>query len=361
MNRIQTLARILTLVLLATIPPTLMNAQDEMKIHWGDFHGERQYINILKERIASVKTARKENLHVVPASEIADKTLFLWDGQQVCLLGFGDTDNVRPLCIFKKEEKPLYTLLTKKGKQGTTLTVKEHAGWKATLEEYGPWRVLVLRNEKGAAQDCFTVSDWDDVANFHHVQQLSMHDLLDGVYETEDGKKVVFGPIMDHYADLGTSRDPGFYFFNMKEDFGLTNTLSYGANRVSRGDPSSPKYGKMPGGGGAGAVMGPMEWSVEPIPMGLHVKVMNDEPFVSHYPSLGSGEVQLKKVQDPFDLGGCLAVASVRPLAKGMLRMLPKGDLSLMSNEILNRHADGTKPTAIEQLNLGLIYALLNE
>ena len=118
----------------------------------------------------------------------------------------------------------------------------------------------------------------------------------------------------------------------------------------------------MPGGGGAGAIMGPMQWRVTPCPMGLKVKVIHDEPFVEHSPSIEGGEAELTWVEGPYEgIKGRLPIASVRPLPTEMLRLLPKSDLHVVMNEILDRHADGSKLTAIEELNLGVIRVVLNE
>lgn len=365
MNYRRTLARMLTILILVTITPTTMNAQEEEKLWWGRSHAERQNAEILKQRIANLMESRKEPLRTRPVKDMMDEeNEYWWDGQQLCILGYGETDNIRPLVTFKKhgDEQVLYTLVCKKGKNGTTVTIKNHAGWKVALQQAGPWRVLVFRDATGAVQDCYIGTTWNDAANLRNVQNLSMHDFFDGVYETPDGEKVVFGPLMDHYKDLNYSRDPGIFCFHTNQDFAVTDTLEYGEGRVSRGDPSSPNWGKMPGGGGAAAIMGPMEWKVTPTSLGLKVKVIRDEPFVEHSPSIKGGEAELKWVQGPFEgIEGYFPIASVRPLPKGMLRQLPKGELHFIMQEILNRHATGSKPTAIEELNLGVIYAVLNE
>ena len=365
MNHKRTLVSVMTAIILATFIPMNMNAQEELDLWWGGRNAERQNSEILKQRIAEMMEARKEPLRTLPVKDlIDDENQYWWDGQQLCVLGYGDTDNIRPLVIFQHhgKGKNLYTLVCKKGKNGTTVTVKDHAGWKVAMQQVGLWRVLVFRDGKGTVQDCYINTTWHDAANRKNVQNLSMHDLFDGVYEAPNGQKVVFGPLMEHYKDLKYSRDPGIFYFHTNKDFAVTDTLEYGGGRVSRGDPSSPKYGKMPGGGGAAAIMGPMEWKVTPCPLGVKVKVIRDEPFVEHSPGIEGDEAELKWVQGPYEgIEGYFPIASVRPLPKGMLRMLPKGDLHFLMQEILNRHAAGTKPTAIEELNLGIIYAVLNE
>lgn len=366
MNSKRTLASVLTAIILAAIIPMNMNAQEDLNIWWQGHNAERENAEILKNRLISMKDARKETLRTMPIKDLlnGEDSEYWWDGRQLCVLGYGETDNIRPLVTFKKQGdgQELYTLVCKKGKNGTTVTIKDHAGWKVALQQSGQWRILVFRDATGAVQDCFIGTTWHDAANLKNVQNLSLHDLYDGVYVLPNGNKVVFGPIMEHYKDLGYSRDPGIFYSQIDDDFAVGDIIEYGGGRVSRGNPSSPKYGKMPGGGGAGAIMDAMVWQVTPCPMGLKVKVLRDEPFVQHSPSIDNGEAELKWVQGPFEgIEGYFPIASVRPLPKGMLRMLPKGDLHFIMQEILDRHVDGSKPTAIEELNLGLIYAVLNE
>ena len=363
MNKKRTLAGMVTVIILATIPMN-MCAQEEMKIWWEGFHSGRENVALLKQRMQTLMDARMENLRTLPLSELIEDAQYWWSGQQLYVLGYGDTDDIRPFVPFStfRDPQPLYTLICKKGKNGTTVTVKDHAGWKVAMQQTGPWRVLVFRDSTGAVKDCYIGTTWNDVVNYKNVQNLSMHDLYDGVYEMKDGTKVVFGPVMEHYKDLGYSRDPGFFYFHTDEYFAVTDTLEYGAGRVSRGDPSSPRWGKMPGGGGAGAIMGPMQWRVTPCPMGLKVTVIHDEPFVEHSPRIEGGEAELTWVEGPYEgIKGRLPIASVRPLPTEMLRLLPKGDLHIVMNEILDRHADGSKLTAIEELNLGVIRVVLNE
>ena len=363
MNKKRTLAGMVTVIILASIPMNL-SAQEEMNIWWEGFHAERENVALIKQRMQTLMDARNENLRTLPISELIEDAQFWWSGQQVYVLGYGETDDIRPFLPFSthRDPQPLYTLICKNGKNGTTVTVKDHADWKVAMQQVGPWRVLVFRDGTGAVKDCYIGTTWNDVANHKNVQNLSMHDLYDGVYEMKDGTKVVFGPVMEHYKDLDYSSDPGFFYFHTDKYFAVTDTLEYGGERVSRGNPSSPKWGKMPGGGGAGAIMGPMQWRVTPIPMGLKVTVIHDEPFVEHSPRIEGGEAELTWVEGPYEgINGRLPIASVRPLPTEMLRMLPKGDLHIIMNEILDRHADGSKLTAIEELNLGVIRVVLNE
>jgi len=253
-----------------------------------------------------------------------------------------------------------HTFVPKKGKNGLSATVKGHAGWTVVYQTVGPWHMIVVRDAQRRAVDCLLRVEQHYFMDRPDVQTLSMHDLFDGVYEGPEGKKAVFGPRLSHYENIDYSKDPGIFSVVPDKQFNVTGHIMYGDNRVSRGDPSSPKFGKMPGGGGAAAIMGPMEWEVSPILGGLHVKVVKDEPFVLHSPGFGVKEFDLQRIASPYpDLPGIYAVASVRPLPLGLLRMLPKGDLQRMNSEIAERHTDRHDLSDIEQLNLELIKAAL--
>ena len=206
MNKKRTLACMVSVIILATIPMNL-SAQEEMKFSWGGFHSERKNVALMKQRIQTLMDARKENLRTLPVSELIEDAHYWWGGQQLYVLGHDKNDNIRPFLPFStyRDPQPLYTLIFKKSKNDTTVMVKDHAGWKVAMQQVGSWRVLVFRDGTGAVKDCYISTTWDDVANGKNVQNLSMHDLYDGVYEMKDGTKVVFGPVMEHYKDLGYS------------------------------------------------------------------------------------------------------------------------------------------------------------
>ena len=96
----------------------------------------------------------------------------------------------------------------------------------------------------------------------------------------------------------------------------------------------------MPGGGGAGAKMGPMKWQVQLTSQGLLVKIVKDQPFVDHNPRLDNKDNNvLTKVQCPWQgVDGKWAFASVIPLTHELLKLFPRDALELMCAEIYARH-----------------------
>lgn len=207
---------------------------------------------------------------------------------------------------------------------------------KVTVEQVGNYKMLVYRNAQGVPVKSFYSISNDEMNNGYW--SIFMHYVLDGNYLTgKEGEHAVFGPKMSFYEGDRYDCDPGMYAFR-DEDTCLT--IIYGGGRVNHGDPSSPKYGKMPGGGGAGALMGPMEWQVAPTVEGLKVKVSRDEKFVDHNPRVADGAV-LTKVKCPYErLDGKWAFASVIPLTAGMLKFFPREVLTLMRGEIYARYGD---------------------
>ena len=173
-----------------------------------------------------------------------------------------------------------------------------------------------------------------------------------GNYTLPDGHNAVFGPKCPFYTGSEYDTDPGIlngYYIN--RDFKSMDIL-YGSGRVSRGDPSSPNWGKMPGGGGAAAIMGPMEWNIRFTVEGLQAIVVRDERFVEHMPAIGNegDTVMLTKVQTPYQgLEGKWAFASVIPLTNKMLELFPKQVLTLMRAEIYARHGDTFRDPATQR------------
>ena len=365
MKPFRNLAGIFLGLFLTTFYPTDMNAQDNFTFWWTE-RQSRQNAEQMQLRTQQMLDTRKDHLQTLPIEQLLngdDDCTWWWDGQHIYSLGYeGEHDEYRVIVPFEEKFPRSYTLIPKKSKNGTTVTLKGHPGWTVAYQSIGPWTMIVIRDAKRHAVDCYLHVTQHHFMDLPDVQTLTLHDLLDGVYEGPDGKKAVFGPLLDHYTDLDYSRDPGIFSVQPDKQFSMTGTILYGDGRVSRGNPSSPKYGKMPGGGGAAAIMGPMEWQITPILGGLHVKVTQDEPFVLHSPDFNTKEFDLRRVQDPYaDLSGIYSVASVRPLPKGMLRLLTKGDLLRMNKEVPDRHSDGSKLTDLELLNLDLINAVLNE
>lgn len=207
-----------------------------------------------------------------------------------------------------------------------------------TVEQLGTYVMLVGRNAQGQPVNAYYSVSNDDYNDGRWT--LLIQHLLAGNYATPDGNHAVFGPKMEHYTGDKYDIDPGiFSSYCPADDFTALNIL-YGEGRVNHGDPSSPNYGKMPGGGGAGALMGPMMWRVTANHAGVQVQVIHDEKFVDHSPRVADGS-QLTYIQSPYEgLPGRWAVASVMPLTHQLLRLFPKDVLTLMRGEIYARHGD---------------------
>ena len=207
-----------------------------------------------------------------------------------------------------------------------------------TVEQLGDYVMLVGRNAQGQPVRAYYGVSNDDY-NANRWIFIIQH-LLAGCYNTPDGKVAVFGPRMEHYTADSYYIDPGVWGTFRPEDNFTALSILYGEGRVSHGDPSSPNYDKMPGGGGAGALMGPMMWRVTATVDGLQVNVVYDEPFVDHQPRVADGS-RLTYLQNPYQgLPGRWAVASVMPLTHQVLRLLPSEVLTLMRGEIYARHGD---------------------
>lgn len=223
-------------------------------------------------------------------------------------------------------------------------------GTRVTTEQVAGRIMLVLRDSEGKAFKTFYHIDSDE---YHYgVWTLLLPLLFSGNYTVPSGENAVFGPRQEHYTGSEYSEDPGiFNAYRVVPDKRQIYIL-YGAGRVSRGDPSDPKWGKMPGGGGAAAIMGPMEWIITPTIDGLQATLLHDEPFVMHMPPIGKegDTVTLTLVQQPFnDLSGKWAFASVFPLTHKMLELYPKDVLTLMRGEIYARHGDTFKNPATQR------------
>ena len=217
-----------------------------------------------------------------------------------------------------------------------------------TMERYGAYTMLVGRN-RSRQPVCAYYNVTNEESNNGQWTLLAQQ-LLAGVYDTPDGEHVVFGPRMEHY--VGTDylhRDPGvFNSYRASEGFTSLDIL-YGQGRPSQGDPSSPNYNKMPGGGGAGALMGPMMWRVRPTTEGLHIAVLDDQPFVDHSPRVAdNGMVTFN--QSPYEgIAGRWPITSVVPLTHQLLRLFPKEVLTLMRGEIYARHGDTFRDPATQR------------
>lgn len=322
----------------------------------------RYYINErdLEDTVA-VLTARQWEVHtgkhsITPMSKtLLDKTQeHVWTDGINIYSSWYDTDEqvvsfiIQP-DIYPVEECDQYAPFTVRKGQVWANGVKQ--GTRVTTEQVAGRVMLVMRDAQGKPFKTFYHLDYD-----HEYQgglwTLLLPQLFNGNYTTPAGENAIFGPRQEHYTGSKYSHDPGVFngyrFIPGKRQINIL----YGSGRVSGGDPSDPKWGKMPGGGGAAAIMGPMEWVITPTLDGLQAKVLHDEPFVEHMPPIGkSGDtVQLTMVQQPFnDLPGKWAFASVFPLTHKMLELYPKEVLTLMRGEIYARHGDTFKDPATQR------------
>ena len=307
-------------------------------------------------------------------NKLKDGSVFWWDGSLVLqMIESGETDN----------EFLMYNVMTNTisySIKATGSTGKiESSGLTVSLHKMGDSYLMVER-ENGKVFNILTqVTVEQPVWDF-----IDLHDVLDGLYTTPDGKQYVFGlPNMFEQVDSNTE-DPGLFFLSNEENpihSAWNYRIIYGDKRVSSGTYVGPEEQRMPGAGGAGALMGPMEWGLKHTNAGLEGKVLHDEPTVDHHPAI-TEDFTLTKVQNPFKgVEGIWAFASVRPLNRQMLTRFPKEILRLMRNEIYARHgekftsdqniqayfdrqpwykatASPTPLTGLEKLNVSLIKAM---
>lgn len=228
---------------------------------------------------------------------------------------------------------------------GNKATMKENPHYKVSVEQIGAYTMLVYRNAAGAPVHAYYSITRHQSEDYSWC--MTLYNLLAGNYATSGGRNAVFGPRLPFYSGDKYDVDPGIFCYNLSPDYSSID-IEYGEGRVSRGDPSSPRYGKMPGGGGAAAIMGPMEWNIRFTCEGLMARVITDQRFVDHAPAL---EVDvdnvLTKLQCPWEgIDGKWAFASVMPLTHDLLMLFPAEVLELMRAEIYARHGDTFRSAA---------------
>ena len=312
-------------------------------------HGNKEFAKTITDNMASdlaVRDAKREVLSV--ADYLLTDTEQAWSNglDVITTMYYPDKHLVHRSNYSSFGQEPFdplkgdYQLVEKDGKVTVTGTPK----LTVSIEKYGNYVLMVFRDANDKPVKAYYHFDFDEARNSQKWSKL-IHFVLAGNYPLPGDERehtAVFGPKMDYYTGYKYDHDPGFYdFFVDRETFKIR--IVYGFGRVSHGDPSSPKYGKMPGGGGAGALMGPMEWEMKPTVEGLNVKVTRDEKFVDHSPRLGAQgeERNLPKAQTPYEgLDGKWTFASVFPLTPALLKIFPKEVLKLMRGEIYARYGD---------------------
>ena len=305
-------------------------------------------------------------------SVLKDSTIYWWDGDLVLqMIGSGEDDD-EFLMFNVSANTPCYTI------KATGSTGRDESrGLTVSLHKMGNTYLMMEREDGKLYNILIQVTVEQPVWDF-----IDLHDMLDGIYQSSDKKQYLFGlPEMFEGVDEET-RDPGLFdTINEQRDevADYSFLIQYGMGRMSHGGAFANTEGiEQPGAGGAGALMGPMEWGFNLTDEGLEGKVIHDEPTVDHMPSI-TEEFTLKKTQSPYKgVDGIWAFASVRPLNRQMLTHFPKEILRLMRNEIFARHGERfssdqtiqdyfdrqpwykasarpTPLTALEKLNVSLI------
>lgn len=235
----------------------------------------------------------------------------------------------------------------KKGKKGWTDQADGKYG--ATLQVMGPDTVLVVNNAQGKVRNVlYKVARENINSSFVTMHRYNL--IHAGVYTGSDGEaSYVFGPSFPWYKQIKESymTDPGIFLALMR---GNRLLISYGGGRVSRGNPNASNYGKMPGGGGAGAIMNAMLWDILGVPQGLDVTLERDEPYVDHLPALNGKHDVLTKVEDVYpELDGKWGFASAIALTPQLLQTFSAEALKLMRAEIYARHGDTFRDAATQR------------
>lgn len=330
-------------LLLAMI--TLINSGFAQVVH--PFRAEKVY-NTLKEGIATDLEHRNDMVCLLNTKDtlMTGKVLYWCDGRYVFTTRY-DLDDKKIFSGYNyhhtKDVVPTKEILSLNivgdkvvEEYGDKLTV--------TVEQIGQYTMLVYRDAQNHPVKAFYSIEEMECKTNSWQDYIFIHYILAGNYCLENDKHSVFGPKMDFYEGSKYDHDPGIFQIEFVPETNLIN-VCYGKGRVSHGNPKSPKHGKVSGGGGAGAKMGPMKWQVQLTSQGLLVKILKDQPFVDHSPRLDNKDNNvLTKVQCPWEgIDGKWAFTSVMPLTHKLLRLFPKDALELMYVEILARHGNTFK------------------
>lgn len=342
---------IFSLVLLTALLPVPSQAQH--RVYSRMYLDDREAADYLVNEVANCMATREKSLKVLSAAKylLSDDSQLWTDG--IGIYGSFYDDNDRQVYFNPILQSDLHEdiIVIKPLKvKGRNIVLSDRPDIKVGIEQVADHILLVGRNAQGMpVMVLYNITN--DQRNDGTWTSLAQH-LIMGNYTLPDGANAVFGHKYPFYTGDKYDTDPGFlngYYIN--RDFKSIDIL-YGSRRVSRGDPSSPNWGKMPGGGGAAAIMGPMEWNIRFTVEGLQAVVVRDERFVQHMPAIGNqgDTVMLTKVQTPYTgLEGKWAFASVIPLTHKMLELFPKQVLTLMRAEIYARHGDTFKDPATQR------------
>lgn len=333
---------ILSLVLLTALLPVPSHAQ--RRVYSRMYLDDRDMATYLNSEIADWTASREKPLKVLSTAKylLKDDSQLWTNGVGIYETFYDNDDRQVYFSPIMQSDIPEDVIAIKPLKvKGRNIVLSDRPNVRVSVEQIAGHILLVGRNAQNHPV-MVLLNITNDQRNDGTWTSLAQY-LVMGNYTLPDGHNAVFGPKCPFYTGSEYDTDPGIlngYYIN--RDFKSMDIL-YGSRRVSRGDPSSPNWGKMPGGGGAAAIMGPMEWNIRFTVEGLQAIVVRDERFVEHMPAIGNegDTVMLTKVQTPYQgLEGKWAFASVIPLTNKMLELFPKQVLTLMRAEIYARHGD---------------------
>ena len=333
---------ILSLVLLTALLPVPSHAQ--RRVYSRMYLDDRDIATYLNSEIADWTASREKPLKVLSTAKylLKDDSQLWTNGVGIYETFYDNDDRQVYFSPIMQSDIPEDVIAIKPLKvKGRNIVLSDRPDVRVSVEQIAGHILLVGRNAQNHPV-MVLLNITNDQRNDGTWTSLAQY-LVMGNYTLPDGHNAVFGPKCPFYTGSEYDTDPGIlngYYIN--RDFKSMDIL-YGSRRVSRGNPSSPNWGKMPGGGGAAAIMGPMEWNIRFTVEGLQAIVVRDERFVEHMPAIGNegDTVMLTKVQTPYQgLEGKWAFASVIPLTNKMLELFPKQVLTLMRAEIYARHGD---------------------
>ena len=341
---------ILSLVLLTALLPVPSHAQ--RRVYSRMYLDDRDMAAYLNSEIADWMASREKPLKVLSTAKylLKDDSQLWTNGVGIYETFYDNDDRLVYFSPIMQSDIPEDVIAIKPLKvKGRNIVLSDRPDVRVSVEQVAGHILLVGRNAQNHPV-MVLLNITNDQRNDGTWTSLAQY-LVMGNYTLPDGHNAVFGPKCPFYTGSEYDTDPGIlngYYIN--RDFKSMDIL-YGSRRVSRGDPSSPNWGKMPGGGGAAAIMGPMEWNIRFTVEGLQAVVVRDERFVEHMPAIGNegDTVMLTKVQTPYQgLEGKWAFASVIPLTNKMLELFPKQVLTLMRAEIYARHGDTFRDPATQ-------------
>ena len=341
---------ILSLVLLTALLPVPSHAQ--RRVYSRMYLDDRDMAAYLNSEIADWTASREKPLKVLSTAKylLKDDSQLWTNGVGIYETFYDNDDRLVYFSPIMQSDIPEDVIAIKPLKvKGRNIVLSDRPNVRVSVEQIAGHILLVGRNAQNHPV-MVLLNITNDQRNDGTWTSLAQY-LVMGNYTLPDGHNAVFGPKCPFYTGSEYDTDPGIlngYYIN--RDFKSMDIL-YGSRRVSRGDPSSPNWGKMPGGGGAAAIMGPMEWNIRFTVEGLQAVVVRDERFVEHMPAIGNegDTVMLTKVQTPYQgLEGKWAFASVIPLTNKMLELFPKQVLTLMRAEIYARHGDTFRDPATQ-------------